>query len=179
MDYLVAVTTAFATLTLALYAIIQTRIVRQQVRLIREELRESKKARDANIIVYIVQHMHSFRQKWHILYKLPNDHKSWTEEQKELADDVCVNLQTVAFFATTGLVERGYIIDTFGAVFVRCWRKLKGFVGNYRQACNEPRNLKEGALQRKHLEQFVSECEQYLREKHPGVYRSIIESDDQ
>jgi hypothetical protein len=82
--------TAIATITLAIYAAIQVRLMVGQVRLMRDDLRESTISREASIVLYVLQHMDNIRDGWHALYALPDDHKLWNGEQRRLADHVCV-----------------------------------------------------------------------------------------
>ena len=76
---------------------------------------------------------------------------------------MCVGLQQVAFLVETGLIDQRYIIENWAGAFVNCWHKLENFVRDYRESCGEPRNLTEGAFQRRHLEIFAMKCEKYLR----------------
>jgi len=166
--------TAIATLALAVYAGFQIWLMRCQVELIGREISESKKSRDATLVLYLLKHMHSFRGEWHDLYMLPEDHRSWTDGQRKLADSVGVKLQEAAFLGLSGLFEREYLIDNFAGTFVKCWLKLEDFIRDYRGECNEPRTIEEGAFQRKHLEIFAHECAKYLKQHHSKIYDELM-----
>jgi len=154
--------TATATVMLAIYAGIQVWLLNGQVRLMRNDLRESIITREANVVLYVLQKMDNLRDSWHELYKLPQDHKVWSEKQKKLADHVCVRLQQMAYLAVIGLFDKRYLADNYGGVFVKCWMKLEGFVKDYRISCGEPPTIEEGAFQRRHLEVFVRESKKYM-----------------
>ena len=47
-------------------------------------------------------------------------------------------------------------------MFVRCWRKLSGFIADLRKDSEEPISLEAGAWKRKHFEQFAYKAEGYL-----------------
>lgn len=154
--------TAIATGLLAIYAGIQVWLLRGQIRVMRDDLRESLISRHASVVLYVLQHMDNLRDSWHELYSLPADHKMWNDQQKRLADHVCVGLQQVAYLAETGLFDRRYLADNYGGTFVKCWEKLEGFVRDYRVSCGEPPTIEEGAFQRRHLELFVREAQTYM-----------------
>jgi len=155
--------TAIATIALAIYAAIQIHLMTGQVQLMRDDLRESKIAREASIVLYVLQQMDKIRDSWHVLYAFPNDHKIWSDEQKKLADHVCTGLQQIAYLAEIGLFDRGYLADNYAGTFVKCWRKLEGFVRDYRISCGEPPTIEGGAFQRRHLELFVRYAEEYMK----------------
>lgn len=114
--------------------------------------------------------LQELRPLWHKLYGFAADHKSWSEEQKKLADAVGDGLQQVAYFCQAGLIDPDFIAARNAVTFVRCWRKLKPFIEEYRALCGEPKTLSEGAFQRRHLEEFATMCAKYLQEhfpKHP------------
>lgn len=174
METVAYLITAISTFALAVYAAIQLSLFRRQTKLIHEEIYESKKSRDAEVILYLMKHMHGFRDKWHQVYKLSENHESWIDEQRILADDVCVKLQEAAFLGLTGLFEHGYLMDCFAPTFIRCWSKLENYVRDYRERCDEPCTIEEGAFQRKHFEIFARECEEYLKKYHPKIFEKLL-----
>lgn len=152
------IVTAIATVALAIYAAIQ-------LFLMQGELKESKESRNATVVLYIYQLMENLREKWHVLYTFPEDDRTWNDQQKKLADQVGVGLQQVAFLVESGLIDERYIIENWAGTFVNCWHKLENFVKDYRESYGEPRNLNEGAFQRRHLEILAEKCEKYLKTK--------------
>lgn len=155
--------TAISTVILAIYAGIQVWLLRGQIRLMHDDLRESIMSREASVVLYVLQHMDNLRNKWHELYNLPEDYKLWNDQQKKLADYVCVGLQQVAYLAETGLFDKRYLADNYGGTFVKCWQKLEGFVRDYRISCGEPPAIEKGAFQRRHLELFVKFAKEYMQ----------------
>lgn len=153
---LAAIVSAGAAILLAIYAGIQ-------VRLVHKDVGESKISRNATVVLYILEKMDELREKWHALYALPQDHRTWNARQKELADYVCMNLQRMAFLAESGLFHNRYLLENYAGVFHKCWQKLEGFVRDYREACNEPCTIEKGALQRRHLETFAQKYGEYLK----------------
>ena len=156
--------TAMATAILAVYAGIQVWLLRGQIRLMHEDLLESKISREASVVLNVLQRMENLRGSYHELYNLPSDYTLWNDQQKKLADYVCVELQQVAYLAETGLFDQRYLADNYGGSFVKCWQKLEGFVRDYRISCGEPPTIEEGAFQRRHLELFVNQAKKYMEQ---------------
>lgn len=161
-DY-ASIVTAVATVFLALYAAVQVWLIRKQTELMNRELLETRMARDATIVLHVLEHMDRLRESWHQLYELPDDFKKWSETEKQLADRVGVGLQQVAYLAETNLFDRSYLADNYAGTFVNCWKKLEGYIRDYRLRCGEPETLEDGAFQRRHLEVFVQFAQEYLR----------------
>lgn len=159
-----AIVTAAATVVLAIYAGIQ-------LWLLRNEIRESRASRDARLVLYVVQHFNQYRHKWNELYNFPQEVEKWEEGQKELADELCVEFQQVAFLAETGLVDSKYLMENYAGVFAKAWPRFEGFVRRLRQEAGEPATIKEGAFQRRHLETFSMKCRSYMEKRFTRVDR--------
>lgn len=155
--------TAIATGMLAIYAGVQVWLLRGQIFLMRDDLRESKISREASVVLYVLEHMDKIRDSWHELYTLPENHSDWNDKERKLADYVCVGLQRAAYLAETGLFDWRYLADNYAGVFVKCWRKLEGYIRDYRLLSGEPTTVEEGAFQRRHLELFARKAESYMK----------------
>ena len=123
---------------------------------------ESIKMRSVQVFERVLEILKDLRPKWHELYKLPDDFKEWTEEQRALADQVGTELQQVAFYTLSGFIDTEYIMEGWAGVFRNCWNKLEKYIRQYRAECGEPLTLEEGAFQRRHFEKFSMMCIEHM-----------------
>ncbi|MBI4334748.1 MAG: hypothetical protein HY673_26135 [Chloroflexi bacterium] len=144
--------TAFATVGLAIFALVQWQSLRKSVE-------ESAKARSASVLLEIYDLMQDLRPKWHQVYAYPDDFKSWNDSQRAVADQVGAGLQNISYLCLQGLLDPRYVIDNWAGTFVRCWNKLEKFIKDYRVQAGEPAELEEGAFQRKDFELFAKQCQ--------------------
>ncbi|MFA4986377.1 MAG: hypothetical protein WC712_07315 [Candidatus Brocadiia bacterium] len=120
------------------------------------------KSRSANVLFESMKILGELQPMWRQLYGFPIDHRQWDPEQKAIADRVGNGLQEVAYFCLSGLLDSEIIKARNAPTFSESWRRLKGFIQDYREKCGEPRELKDGAFQRKDLEAFAEECREYM-----------------
>ena len=153
-----AVVTALATAGLVFYAISQLRIAESAIR-------ESTKDRTAQVLLQIYEIQTALRPKWHELYELPNNTNLWSNEDKQLVDEVCTELQRVSFLCVKKLVDPEFVMESYGKVFVKCWCKLAPWIQSYRNESGEPEDLPTGGYQRKHFEQFAWQCKRYYEQQ--------------
>ena len=133
-----AALTAFATVGLVVFAGFQLKsLVRSAV--------AADKTRSAQVFLKVLDTMNELRPSWHELYKLPDDCSRWDSSQKALADQVCVQLQRMAFLCERGLLDSDFVMDSYASVFISCWKKLEKYVEDYREQSGQPRLLKDGA----------------------------------
>ncbi|MBN2531570.1 MAG: hypothetical protein JXB88_01695 [Spirochaetales bacterium] len=151
-----SIVTAIATGGLMIFAIVQWRVLKVT-------LNESSKARSAQVLLKIYDIMQNLRPKWHELYNLNDDFRKWNKKNNELADLVGTELQRVAYL-TKDLIDKDYIIEGYGKVFINCFNKLKNYIKDYRIKSGENPELKDGGYQRKHFELFAKECEKHFKE---------------
>jgi uncharacterized membrane protein YciS (DUF1049 family) len=121
--------------------------------------KEAVKARSVTVFLEIMSIMQDLRPEWHQVYALPDDYRTWTSSDRELADKVSAALQRVAYLTFSGFIDPDYVIEGWHAPFINCWQKLGPFIKAYRVDCGEPAELVEGRIQqRRHFEQFVELC---------------------
>lgn len=145
----------------------------RSARALEESQGEAVKARSANVFFHIMEILQSLRPKWHRLYALSKDHHEWTPEEIALADLVSVNLQYVSYLCMSGFIDDSYVMEGWHRVFIQCWERLEGYIKDYRAECGEPRELKDGAYQRMHFEQFVEKCRNF-EEKRKNAFGSGV-----
>jgi hypothetical protein len=103
------------------------------------------------------------------LYKLPLRYQDWKDKDRELADDICVWLERIAYLAESGLVDKEYLFKNYALVFVKCWQRLEDFIRDDRERFGHPRTVENGALRRRHFEILANECKEHLLRHHSNV----------
>jgi len=151
-----AAVTAFATLGLMIFALVQWRTLRKSID-------ESAKTRSASVLLNIYTIMQDLRPSWLELYTYPDDFRCWNKYQRSLADRVGVGLQQVSYLCLTGLIDQSYVRGNWAGTFVKCWSKLENYIKDYRIQSGEPPELERGGLQRKHFELFAKQCQTFYK----------------
>lgn len=144
--------TQIATLCLVIVAVVQ-------LVLLRRTINESARARSASVMLGIYDIMNELRASWLELYGYSDDFRNWDSGQRLLADRVGVGLQQVAYLCLEGLVDKRYVVGNWAGTFVKSWRKLEGYIRDYRVQSGEPSEIEKGGFQRKHFELLARECQ--------------------
>lgn len=154
--------TAIATLALAI-------IAGTQIFLLRKE-------RNANLIIFVIEYMLKLRPNWNEVFGFPAEYLRWSTEQRNIAREVCVGLQQIAYLAQTNLCSKRYLKENYAAVFYRCWIILEDFIRSFRLEGGDEPLIKKGAMGMIHLEKFSLKCKKFLKRKHRVLYSSIESS---
>lgn len=108
-----AAVTAFATLGLMIFALVQWQTLRKSID-------ESAKTRSASVLLNIYTIMQDLRPSWLELYTYPDDFKCWNKYQCSLADRVGVGLQQVSYLCLTELIDQSYVRGNWAGTFAKC-----------------------------------------------------------
>ncbi|MCC7167786.1 MAG: hypothetical protein IT565_09455, partial [Rhodospirillales bacterium] len=127
----------------------------------------------ADLMIFAIKEIDDLKIYRDILRNAPNDIEKWTADHEVAADLMGRKLNNLSYLATGGLLDKKHFMDNYGGVFVLSWYKIEPFIRKYRRLRGEPETIKKdstgGALQRKWLEIFSKECEDYLMRQYPGL----------
>lgn len=147
---------------LALAGIVYTILLQQ--RQFRISHQESQRINSAEVFIRLNDKMIELRPDWLALFEFPDDHHEWTKDQKTTADEVGLGLEVAAYFATSNFIDQEYVMSAYATTFVKCWKKLEDFIKAYRVRFGEPAEIRDGAFQRRHFEEFARQCAEYLKD---------------
>lgn len=147
---------------LALAGIVYTILLQQRQFTLSHQ--ESRRINSAEVFIRLNDKMIELRPKWLALFQFPEDPREWSDDQKATADEVGLGLEVAAYFATSNFIDQEYVMSAYATTFVKCWDKLEDFIKAYRVRFGEPAEIRDGAFQRRHFEEFAHQCAEYMKD---------------
>ena len=132
------------------------------------QVQEMKLARELDVAVTLDDWLHNpeaTADRYFVMSELPPNPDEATHEQVQRAHTVWNILQRVARWVNLGLFPDRLIIENNGALFVRCWARLKPYIQQERLLLGEYPSKPYYA---KDFERFAKKCYEYLRREYPN-----------
>ena len=129
-------------------------------------IRTARRNQVAVTLSDIYDRMLNIRPECHELFSFPENHQSWSEEQKKIADTVSVTMELVSFLCSKKFVPPGILGDEFAGPIIKSWQRLNAWIKDYRESLGEEKELSnKGTQARKHFEIIASK----LKKKYPNI----------
>ncbi|MDR2911360.1 MAG: hypothetical protein LBV47_08400 [Bacteroidales bacterium] len=115
-----------------------------QLSVAKEQLRNINTQLNSATLLKIYDEMKDLRPYWHkmfAIYKVKPDFNKWDDEEKAIADRLCVDLEKISFLAVKGFIDESFLIEEYAGIFARTWYRLNGYVKHHRIKRGEPAEL--------------------------------------
>lgn len=112
----------------------------------------------------IYDEMDQLRAFWNKVYQQFADNPNcmtWTSEEKNNADIVCMGLERIAFLAEKKFIDDSILLDEYAGVFAKTWYCLENYVKQERIRRKGPVELKANARFRKHYEKLAIKAQKF------------------